>query len=282
MILADAHGAIAVFDTWPTGAAHSMDTDWYGIDQGGNVARLQSGEEGAVPYAAHRQYWDELYEDLMIARVMARAPADPQAAPATLRRALAAARDPVEIQILGAILGGDETGREIYADFLEQHGRALPRSVYVVEHELREIEPSALPHEWSGILRFQNREYLELYRSEYHYDEWRPLVDRIGIPAAAAQRIQQWAFDDYWSAGAITAAYMIERPIEPHLVGLYEYGCSFNGPYDRREVPADPLLLDELPEPLREIFAQLRIPVRFATTESFDPVVWFDCQLYRT
>src|SRR4029077_6322800 len=125
-------------------------------------------------------------------------------APRVLEQALAAATDPVERTIITAILGGDEASREIYADYLEQHGRTPKRPVFVVERELRAIEPHDLPHEWNGILQFATREYLELYRAEDHYDEWRQL-EGLDLPAAAiGQRIQKWAFDDYWNAGAIT------------------------------------------------------------------------------
>jgi hypothetical protein len=281
MIVVDDCGRIAWLDAWPDVAAHSMDTDWYGVDPAGHVARLQSGEEGAVPYAAHRQYWEELFEDLVFARILANTPADPQADAQSLQRALRAARDPIETTIITAILGGDDASRTIYADYLEQHGRAVPRAVYDVhKHELREVDPASLPHEWNGILRFAHREYLELYTTDYHYDEWRPLAHSV-IPAIAARGIQQWAFHDYWQAGTIAAAYMFERAVEPHHIGLYEYYCSFSGPYGRQTVPAEPLLVDALPDRLREILDRLRMPVRFATTEQLDPESWFDCQTYR-
>lgn len=72
MLLAvDERGHIAAFASQPRSAAHSMDTDWYAVDRQGHVARMQSGEEGAVPWDAHAQYWSELYEDLVVARVAA-------------------------------------------------------------------------------------------------------------------------------------------------------------------------------------------------------------------
>src|SRR5690242_4718432 len=107
MILAvDEQGRIAALETRPANAAHSMDTDWYAVDRNGRVALLKSGEEGSVPYEAHRQYWDELYDDLVIARIASRSPHEPFAEHAALVRALAAATDPVETGLLQAILAG--------------------------------------------------------------------------------------------------------------------------------------------------------------------------------
>lgn len=40
-------------------AAHSMDTDWFAIDEDGRVGVFSSGEEGAVPHNARNQSIDE-------------------------------------------------------------------------------------------------------------------------------------------------------------------------------------------------------------------------------
>ncbi len=66
MFAVDVHGRIAVLHPRPAFAAHSMDTDWYAVDRQGHVGLWRSGEEGAVPYAAHRQPWDELCVDLSV------------------------------------------------------------------------------------------------------------------------------------------------------------------------------------------------------------------------
>src|SRR5215475_12558775 len=69
LIGVDPRGHIAAFEARPDNAAHSMDTDWYAVDRDGHVAQLWSAEEGAVPWQAHRQYWNDLYEELALARI---------------------------------------------------------------------------------------------------------------------------------------------------------------------------------------------------------------------
>jgi hypothetical protein len=285
----DEQGRIAAFEDRPRGAAHSMDTDWYAIDRGGRVARLSSGEEGAVPWSAHRQYWEELYNDVIIARIASTAPGEPFAEQAALERVLAASRDPVEIGLVRAILAGDEPSRAIYSDWLEGQGRdrdgwtPRERTVFALGQGIRKVDPGSLPGQWDGVLRFASRDYLELFREEYYHQGWRELDARLGMAdAVAVQDILQYAFDEYWGAGAIVSAYVFERSLEPHVLGLYEYGCSFNGPYHRRAVPRTPLLLDDLPEPLRGRLGGVRLSrVDFNSTTSFDPEDFTDCQRYR-
>lgn len=233
----DALGQIAAFEARPDNAAHSMDTDWYAVDRDGHVAQLWSGEEGAVPWEAHRQYWDELYEDLALARVEA---------------LLAAA--PLE-------------GRHIVA--LEKLG---PR--------LQTLAPHDVPFLWTGAIRFADRGYLEMFREEHNPASWR-LLDH-GSASVAAKDIPRHGFLDYWNAGAIERAYVMGRRISPHALGLFEYACGFSGPYRRAAVPAEPALIDTLPEPLRGKLGALRLArVSFHTATDFDPDDMVRCQKYR-
>jgi hypothetical protein len=295
-LVVDADRRIATFEDRPTCAAHSMDTDWYAVDRDGHVALLESGEEGSVPYVAHRQYWSELFDDLVVARIAASSPAEPFAERAALLRRLASTTEPVEAQLVTAVLAGDEPSRVVYADWLEQQGRsrcdpagggdAWPlrqRCVFSVGRELRTIDPDALPAQWDGVVRFANREYLEMFQSEVYHQEWRELDARLGMPdAVAIKDVLRYAFDDYWSAGAIETAYLIEHPVEPQFVGLYEYACRFSGPYARRAVPTEPLLVDQLPEPLRGRLASLALArLSFATSDELDPETFADCQRWR-
>ena len=285
----DEHGRIATFEDRPSCAAHSMDTDWYAVDRGGRVALLHSGEEGAVPWDAHRQYWSELYDDVIFARIASTSPGEPFEERAALERVLAAARDPVEIRLVMAILAGDEPSRAIYSDWLEAQGRERDgwtpreRTVFVLGEVIRAVDPASLPGHWDGVLRFASPEWLALFREEYYHQEWRELDARLGMAdAVAVADILRYAFDEYWQAGAIASAYVIERTAEPHLLGLYEYACSYSGPYSRRAVPRTPLLVEDLPEPLRDRLGGLRLPrVDFHTTTTFDPEAFTDCQRYR-
>lgn len=286
----DEHGRIGAFEDRPSGAAHSMDTDWYAVDRSGRVALHRSGEEGSVPWAAHRQYWSELWEDVIVARIASASPGEPFAERTALERVLAAASDPVEVRLVRAILAGDEPSRAVYSDWLEAQGRDRDgwtprnRSVFLLgREEIRKIEPESLPHEWTGVLRFESREFLELFRAEYYHAVWRDLDARLGMPdAAVIANIQQYAFDVYWHERAIVSAYVFEDPIEPNTIGLYEYECSYSGPYQRRAIPRSPLLVDDLPEPLRSQLGGLRLArIDFDSTGSFDPEMFTTCQRYR-
>lgn len=58
----------------------------------------------------------------------------------------------------------------------------------------------------------------------------------------AIQGISKTAFDDYWNAGAIGEAYVASRLVAPRTIGLFEYACLFNGPYERVAAPSELLL----------------------------------------
>ena len=230
----DRHGYIAAFDARPDNAAHSMDTDWYAVDRQGRVARMASGEEGAVPWEAHQQYWDELYAELGFARVEALVSAMPDA----------------------------------------------PRQVLALDRRLSAFAPGALPALWDGVLTFADREMLELFRAETGLVEWRVLD---GMPHAVATKdIPRWVFDEYLEAGAIVGAYVFDRPVQPRVLGLFEYSCAFSGPYHRTAVPGDPIRLDELPAPLRSKLGALRLEkIDFGHATEVDPERFSRCRTYR-
>jgi hypothetical protein len=257
-------------------AAHSMDTDWYGVDVDGNVARLSSGETGVVPYGAHREVWDRIYERIAAARIDAWSPPGPHSGVAVLRGVLATATDPAERGIVRAIVDGDERSRAIYADYLEHHGRLPARKVYRLERALRELDPDQLPHEWSGVLRFAHPDYRALFCSEHAYARWQRLDDL----AVYGEAVQQHAFAEYWRDGAIATAYVFGAPARPRDTGFFEYVCPFSGDYDFDAQPAEPLTLAQLPEPLRTEIGRLRLPVRFGRDLEIDPQRWFECQVY--
>lgn len=286
MIGVDARGRIAAFEDRPTSAAHSMDTDWYAVDCAGRVSMLSSGEEGAVPIEAHRQYWSELYDDLVAVRVASVANASSE------REALLEVLDgaeSVERGLVAAILDGDNRARVVYADWLEERGRERwiaptpPAEVFIVDEVLRPISARALPARWDGILRFANETYLDMFRTEFFHPDFRVLDEGLGMAnAVAASGIQKYAFDDYWAAGAILCAYVTRPPVRPRAIGLYEYACAFAGPYIREGVPRVPLLVNELPAALRARVGGLRLSqLSFAGTTEFDPSAFVDCHLWR-
>jgi hypothetical protein len=283
----DGQGRIAAFEDRPTSAAHSMDTDWYAVDQRGHVGYMSSSEEGAVPYAAHQAYWYQVVDQIITAWVARHSPLEPAMREAALRRALAKPRDPVEARLAAEILAGDEHGAEVYRDWLEQHAHECAswnprdRIFQVGPGELRPLRLDDLPHEWKGILRFEDEPYRNMFESEHGYSELHVLDSAFSITPAMIGPVQRYAFDDFWAAGAIAAAYVLPDEFEPSAAsyGIYHYGCSFSGPYHRREIPDHPLHVDELPPVLRDALASLTLDrLAFASTETFDPDHFADCR----
>lgn len=267
-----------------------MDTTWYAIDRAGHVAQFASGEEGAVPWAACRASWDEIYDELVVARIAAAHRGGPLDEERILTTTLEASSDPVERRLVGEILAGDDAARDVYADWLEAHGGSRDgwspreRAVYEVDKVIRPIPPQSLPPQWSGILAFATADDREMFRSQHAYamTSSHEVDARLGIAhAIRVDELHQYAFDDFWEAGAIRAAFLVEKQLAPHVVGLYELGCSFSGPYHLRVKPHVPLLHAELPEPVRARLGALAFPrLAFATAGEIDPERHHDCQVY--
>lgn len=204
-------------------AAHSMDTDWYAVDKTGHVARLSSGEEGAVPNAAHRQYWQEFHEELIVARF-----------------------DPTI------------------------------RGIFMFDPEMKRIGIDDLPSQWSGILRFSSPEFRELY-----VEEWKPKFRLLDPTSIVVETIHPWEFRDYYDADTILATFATERVPDPNVLGMYEYSCSFSGPYHLDATPRDPARIDDFPSAVRGKLAALRIDkITFGVTASFDPDRFLACYVY--
>jgi hypothetical protein len=290
MIVVDSRGHIAVFEDSPLGAAHSMDTDWYAVDANGRVGYMQSGEEGSVPWNAHRSYWSQLFTDVVVARITSTSPNEPWSERAAIQRALDASSDPVERALARGILDGDDASRDVYIDWLQTNNKVIegfPRDHVIlrVDSGIRQISVDDLPEQWDCVLRFSHPEYLAMFRDEaWRYGgKWRALDERLGMPdTAAVTELYNYGFLDFWEAGELETVYVIgnEYELSPHTLGLYEYSCSFNGPYHRQAIPKHPLLIENVPDPLRTTLEALRIPRRFDALEQFDPDSFFDCQHY--
>jgi hypothetical protein len=154
--------------------------------------------------------------------------------------------------------------------------------VFEIGGDSRAIDWYAVPREFRGLVRFASRDYLEMCRADRAYGEWRDLDPQLGIPdAAEITDLAHYLFADYWAAGAIVSAYVLPYSVEPRALGLYEYGCSFSGPYHRAAAPTPPLLVADLPEVLRAKLGAVELPLSFAATEAFDPDDLVDCQRYR-
>lgn len=265
-----------------------MDTTWYALDRDGRVALFESGEEGSVPWAACRASWDELYDDIVVARITAAERGGPLDEVRVLEATVASSQDPVERQLAAAILAGDGPARDVYADWLEAHGRdgwsPRERAVFEVGKLIRPIPRQSLPLQWSGLVVFPTADDLAMFRSQHEYaaTSLRDVDPRLGIAhALAVEELQRYAFDDFWDASAIRAAFLITRGLAPRAAGLYEFGCDFRGPYRFRAAPPAPLRIDDLPAPVRARIAAVELPRQsFAAADEIDPERLFDCQRY--
>lgn len=243
-LIVDSSGHVAVFwqpeservtPEYP--AAHSMDTTWYVVDNSGHVAVFSSDEEGAVPMAAHRQYWEELVEDIC------------------LYRALKAVPMQKDRQIL------------LQSDFEEGTVRA--------------ISYSDLPPSWDGVLVFEDREFLQMFRDEFYHAEYQRIDPEIAGHAVKVGDVSPIGFQDYWDAEAIVSAiYLPHVRASPAMLGLYAYDCGFSGPYQREELPCAPIKLDDLPMKFRDKLARLRVAFQFADTTTVDPDKVAECYHY--
>ena len=288
MLAVDVRGEIAMFESRPRSAAHSMDTDWYAVDAAGRVAILESGEEGAVPWEAHRQYWDELIGDVAACWI-AREHPEPFSESAKLQRALTSAADPTERALISAILADDRPSRAVYADWLECRGRdplgwnAAP-TLYALYGGMHAVTPGDLPARWSGVIRFAADEWRAMYLADQAHLDPRALDPELGLSLAlSVADIEPWVFDPYWDAGAIAAAYVLDNErMSANDLGLYRYACGFSGPYSRRSVPATPLRIEDLPGALRARLARLTLSrISFDRADRLDPETFAPCQRYR-
>jgi hypothetical protein len=257
-----------------------MDTDWYAVDDAGRVARFGSAEEGAVPYQALREHWEDLVRQFWLTITLQRLP--------------------------GALAQGQRLS-----------------VVDLTTGVSRELTLEQLPDVWDGVLVFRHRGYLEMFLDDHHHQDrtilddvaslwfglpqvmdrldaaelvrWDRLLETGASPEEALSGLQfeptalhardvlTWGFAEYWKAGVILAAMVMQggASSRPRENGLYEYACSFSGPYRRVGVPAVPLTVEDLPEALRGRVSVLRLPVQFASTELIDPDRFAECAHYR-
>ena len=136
MFAVDRLGRIAFLAARPSFAAHSMDTDWYAVDRQGHVSKWSSGEEGAVPYAAYQQPWDELS---------------------------------VELAMHHAASASDPSSTSTPSD-------PQQRRIISLDRKARVIGVRELPGSWSGVIQFENAEYQAMFQAEYAYWVERPLI----------------------------------------------------------------------------------------------------------
>jgi hypothetical protein len=219
-------------------AAHSMDTTWFAVDRDGHVAVFGSGEAGAVPVEA---------------------------------------------------FGGEEAD-----EGHERLVRILPRGEAV-----QDLRGRLLPGEPS-----QGREHLHSGDWDYPVLMFLASLDPVRDEVAAGRAVQMPATEgvavlwrglpeaDYQrlhAAGACRGCFFFfddqgDEDASPNLArhGLFAYGHLtenwISGPYGRRQLPGQPVHVDQLPPDLRQRVKQVRFEtLRFAETPHIQPVEHGEC-----
>jgi hypothetical protein len=229
------------------GAAHSMDTSWFAVDDEGHVAVFDSGEAGAVPEVflethGHQYDTDELHELLLEG-------------------------DPRPIYDVSDLCVVDD-GQLLVADWESGTRGAKPF----------DADPLRDTTEWLVWLRNERRlENLPDLRRL-------PTADGKVIAHGLLQRRQLRALRQ---AHAICRAWCHARPeLDRWGVYCYSHGDRYenwiSGPYSRDRAPRTPLRLDAIAPEARRIVETVRFEgLRFAQAARIQPVEHHACSSWQ-
>lgn len=228
-------------------AAHSMDTDWFAVDGEGHVARCFSDETGPVPDEALRGPWADIWMELAVVGIVGVRDAVPV--------------DANEAALVTQIVDGDRDALAIYQDHRE--GRGLPRegwsphvcAIYqLADAGVALVALADAPEYVHGIFAYAGEDDVP---SGYGT---RPLDERYGLRHAVIAEMSREDLAAALASGVLTHGFLVdlERIPEPHTIGIFDFEFGIDE-YARTHVPARPLRLADLPPPLRERIAELRL-----------------------
>jgi hypothetical protein len=205
-------------------AAHSMDTEWFAVDEHGNVARFDSGEDGAVPV------------DAASGLGPSDGTLDLGALGATrLAHLLATGKDPI-----GAWKPEPRAGRTIVAIDPVDSYRDTPDPAAAARDLL----------EGGGFTRIGRQLPLVLLsEGDLSHARAEELAARPGV---------RWVL---W-AGHLAEVLEDREGDDGMFLFKHEHGDD-PGFYGRMSAPERPLAIDDVPEPERTKIAALRLPVDF-------------------
>jgi len=223
-------------------AAHSMDTEWFAIDQDGHVACFDSSTMGAVPAGQTQEDGYELRQ--------------------RLRTQLPAA--PVVFDLSGHLRPGRQTANH-YRGRWYWPALCFLQSLDPVREQIaagRAFEVRA-----SGglavVLRRPDDGFLDRLHDSgvclgcFNYD-----IDRDDLPLDSTDMPYFPARFGVYSYG--------------HL-----WGDDVAGPYGREELPLRPIHVDELPPDLRQAVRRARFDrLCFAQTPHIQPAEWIPCDFF--
>ncbi len=239
-------------DDYP--AAHSMDSAWFAVDADGNIARFDTGENGAVPNAAapgggnFEIDFDALLLDALLVGIALR---DRHREP----RSVEESSDPVPVPPMP--------------------GQTQPERVVIVAVAPSFVETDASyrqapRHTTRAEATFRDGELVVVKDADP-----RIVVSLDPVPPSRVAALR--AFTDA-AVFVVSDLYYVLREGDGGETpdrGIFEYGHEHgvdvkgSGTYGRSVAPRTPVTLDDVHPSIREKLASLRLPLRF--TES--PVV---------
>lgn len=222
-------------------AAHSMDTEWFAVDQDGRVGYFTSGEAGAVPVEA-----------LQGSRANA----------LLTRLANALPRSEVLHDRQGRWLPSVEGRHEHRTRTTREtitHVLLFLKSLDMVAEHIAAGRAHQLPSTSDFAVYF--RELPAVLAAELHE--------------------ANLCLGCFWHWSPVLEAPDETDRITPETFGFYQYDhlCEnwISGPYGRITVPANPIHVDQLPPSLRQELKAVQFDVNFAETPHIQPVADHEC-----
>jgi hypothetical protein len=230
-------------------AAHSMDTDWFAVDQDGHVAVFETGATGAVPTVAHLERRDELI-------------ADPFDVLAEIQRSRTTLTEPVyDLAVLGTPRLPTACGH--YGQITDRRIRHSNTLMFLptLDPVEREIDAG-----WARPVR----------ASEGAAVIWRVL------PAHTFARLHDGGLCRYCETR--WRSLFEDQATEPAQVGLFHYDqpvywCATA--YYRDSSPLQPLHVSELGDSVCALVERMRfLEIRFQETPYIQPLELVPCYMW--
>ncbi|MGK7942648.1 MAG: hypothetical protein AB4062_21310 [Crocosphaera sp.] len=255
-------------------ASHSMDTEWFAIDKDGNIGVFDSGENGAVPDSSYRV---ERLGDLFL-----------KLAEKSDNRVLQW-NIPGENIIKNLTL---ETLQNKIDKVIEVAGKVIEYPVIeypigsttsgmTTKYVHKPLEEQMLFH-WRFLLSSDNViPLLEIEKIENNY-----AVHFAGEPSVIhLQSCRVIVVKKLMEEGLILAGKEIENfTNEFHtLFGFFSYVMNYDEayPYEKAGKPVIPLILDDLPEDIRDAISQTRFnDFSFNERTTIQPIEHFPCNTW--
>ncbi len=257
-------------------AAHSMDTNWFGVDASGNIALFDSGEGGAVPHSNYR-LWQAAQIDGIDSWLLEMVKDN--------AHHLLELKTPNEVIAKGLSLQKlqDEINKAVLS----------AEKVYKTHYDLEKgtVKPLTSPRLkearlWGWLLLLADDNVipqLEIEEIEYNYIvRFAGKTTVVYVSSCRVVVLQRLIELDRVIAG---------KPIDMHInglaevFGLYHYLQDSGAPlpYTRRGKPLVPLRLDDLPDRLQDLVTWNWFDLlQFSESEVIQPIEHMPCDTWRS